>query len=220
MITFIYYFLPTIIYPSYKIMIGGDGKMKTQKIKELAEINSGIRQQKIENPQGKYEYKIITLNVDGEYTRNLENAEVIKTETPLDDMYILKKGDILMMLKPNYLAKTIEFNEKNVTTPLNYVIIHNKDIIPSHLLTFYLNSTDTKKQIARYAEKTLVPILKMSTINQIQIKRIEKNIEKKLSKLISLISRRKKLLKRRETLENQILNYYIKKQESEDYGRL
>ncbi len=96
--------------------------------------------------------------------------EILKTDKQLNEKYLLKKGDIIMRLTPPYTARTIEFDDENITTTSNYAIIKVKNNYPPELLTFYLNSEYTKEQIYKFSEQTSIKVINITNIKNFNIK--------------------------------------------------
>lgn len=180
--------------------------MKEQKIKELAQVYSGTRYHRYQTKTGEYEYKIISYNKNDDYEINLNNTETITTEKPLNKNLLLKKGDIIMKLTPNYLAKVIDSNQKNLIAPNNYAIIKTNDKINPYLLEFYLNSEPIKRQIQRVGEESLIKIIKINDIKEFNIIRKDPKLEELEANMIISFKKRKELIEKQIELEELILN--------------
>lgn len=183
--------------------------MEKQKISEIAEVNSGIRVMRYQNPEGQSEYKILNLNNEKDYKIDFNNAETFQTEKEIPPKYILNKGDIIMKLTPHYTANVIDFEEENLTAPTNYAIIHITGDINPTLLCYYLNSDHIKRQINRVAEESSLKIIKIQNIKNFEIIRNNPEEEEIGAELISTFYKKKELTEKKLQIEEEILNNYL-----------
>lgn len=184
-------------------------KINLIKLKQIAQVHSGLRKSSFKNKENKYEYKIITLNNENNYKIDENKLHRINTDKKIDDKYLLDKGDIILKLTPPYTSNIIEFNENNITTTSNYAIIKVNENYSPEIINFYLNSEYIKKQIYQFADETSVKVINIGNIKDFNI--ILTNIENVeiYEKLILTHKKKKELLENKINLEKDLLEEII-----------
>jgi restriction endonuclease S subunit len=181
--------------------------MKGVSLKDTAEITSGlvinrfIKQKKSSflNKPSKY-YHVTTKSVQDNKI-NLELLEEFESSKMIDERYLLKKGDVLMKLTPPYSAAMVDFVQKNIVFPQNFAVIRTHKNFDSEYLSHILNSKNVQNQLQRVVEGGALPIIKISSLNEIKIRFITLDLQQKYAKLLSLLLKRKELKKRTIELE-------------------
>lgn len=144
------------------------------KLKDLAHISMGlaIARKKAElSSDVQIPYKLVSLksfNSDGIYKHQYSD-DFLSTEN-INDSHLVKKGDILLRLRePNYAVYIDKDYKDLIASSLMAVIkLHDNHIDPLYL-TAYLNSSQTKKQLASDFQSTQIPTIKLSNIAELSI---------------------------------------------------
>lgn len=184
-------------------------KINIIKLKQIAEVHSGLRKSSFKNKENKYEYKIITLNNENISKINKNKLNKIYTDKKIDDKYLLEKGNIILKLTPPYTSNIVEFNEKNITTTSNYAIIKVNENYSPEIINFYLNSEYIKKQIYQFADESSVKVINIGNIKDFDIILTDNENEKTYEKLILTHKKKKKILEKKLNLEKDLLEEII-----------
>lgn len=191
--------------------------MEEIKLENLAKISSGMALKRIsgskrnltaitEDKNGKTdeEYYQITIKSVEDNKVDLNLFEIIKTTKKVDSKYLIRKGDVVMKLTAPYSAAVIDFELKNVVAASNLAIIRVNDRYDPEYLSFILNNKNTRKQLYRFVEGTITPIIKINNLKKIKIKYRDKTEQKIYAKLFRLLSNRLELENRILTIEKQL----------------
>ncbi|MCK9151537.1 restriction endonuclease subunit S [Methanobacterium alcaliphilum] len=176
--------------------------MKEISLSKAAEISSGLvinrfrRKNESSGLKKLYKYQHVTLKSVENNNIDLNLLETIESEREIDDKYLLKKGDIIIKLSPPYNAAFVNFDLGNIVVPQNFAIIRSMDNFDPEYLSYILNSQNIRNQLQRRVEGGALPIIKLSSLNQVKLKQIDLKIQHKYAKLFSLLSRKKELKKR------------------------
>lgn len=192
------------------------------KLENLAKISSGTALKRInaskrnliaiaedKNVETGEEYNQITIKSVEDNKVDLNLLETIKTTKKIDDKYLIRKGDVVMKLTAPYSAAVIDFELKNIVAASNLAIIRVNDRYDPEYLSFILNNKNTRKQLYRFVEGTITPIIKISNLKKIKIKDKDKTEQKIHAKLFRLLSNRLELKKRVLTIEKQLTEEII-----------
>ncbi|MDO5825186.1 MAG: hypothetical protein Q4Q22_02305 [Methanosphaera sp.] len=180
-------------------------KIKNITFKDIADIYSGIRNTQFKNKEKIFKYHSITLTKDNDFEIDIDKSDALYTDKPLDEKYLLRKGNIILRLTPPYTSRLVEFNRDNLTTTSNYAIIKVKEDYSPEVLNFYLNSTYTKKQIYKYCEQTSVKVVNISSIKNFKINNINNYENINYINLLKTFTKKRKLIQKELSLEENIL---------------
>lgn len=171
--------------------------MEKIKLGKILKIKTGLRQIRYKKDEkGKYEYKIIKFKHETTKLINMEELEIKKTNKEINPKYFLKENDIIMKLTPGFDAKRITFNEKNITVPTNYAIIHTNNKINPIILEYILNSKNIKTQLQRSTNPTKFNSINISNIKDLEIPIFNSSEEEILENIIKTFYKRKELFKK------------------------
>ena len=170
---------------------------------EITKVNSGFRQRRYIDEEGMETCKLIKFKQE---TNQFDEIEEIRIHRKLKESYYLNKNDLIMKLTPNFEAKTIDFQEENLTVPINYAIIHNINDLNPVILEYVLNSENIKKQLKRLANPTRINSINIKTIQDLKIPEFNIEEEKILTEIIKNYQEREELLKKELNLYEKQIN--------------
>lgn len=104
--------------------------------------------------------------------------------------YLLKKGDIILKAKSgDNTAALIEEDIENIVPSAHFIIITIKDadIFSSEYLTAYLNSEYAQDYFKKHAEGTALPIVKIKTLEDLDVRIPGKDKQKKIADMYKFI---------------------------------
>lgn len=179
--------------------------MKKTKLKEIATVTSGIRPMRYTEENGEFEYKQLKLKKEYDKPISVDDMEIIKSDKLIDDDHILKKGDIIMKLTPEFDARVFDINADNIIIPHTYALIRVFGDIDPYLLAFYLNGRKIKKQIHILSDSSTMRIMNITNIKNLEIDRKLMKEEKYAANLVKLFYEKKNLIERQLEIEERIL---------------
>lgn len=112
----------------------------------------------------------------------------------VSDKYLLKKGDIILKAKSGEnTAALIEKDVENVVPSVHFIIIQINDtnLISPEYLVAYLNSEYAQDYFKKHAEGTVQPIVKVKTLDELDIKILDLEDQNKISNMSKLIKEEK-----------------------------
>ena len=171
------------------------------KIKNSCSLKSGFqgktREGKVFNM-----IKLKDVNKDGFVKYN--ELESFDTER-MNEKFKLKKGDIILKAKSgDNTAALIKEDIENVVASSHFIVITVKDesIISPEYLVAYLNSEYAQDYFKKNAEGTALPILKIKTLEELDIKVLPIDKQLEIANMYKLIKEEKltmeKLIENRE----------------------
>lgn len=112
----------------------------------------------------------------------------------VNEKYLLKKGDVILKAKSgDNTAAIIEEDIENVVTASHFIIITVNDtsVLSPEYLAAYLNSEYAQDYFKKHAEGTALPIVKIKTLEELEIKVVSLEKQKKIAKMYKLIKEEK-----------------------------
>jgi hypothetical protein len=180
------------------------------KLKTIANISSGLVLARVDSSQSdsfddniKKYYYISQKSVKDNYIEDNE-FEPIYTNKNIEKRYLAQYKDIIMKLTQPYNAAVIDFQRDDVIVPSNFAIIRIKEDYVSVFLAYILNGEDVRRQLKRLVEGSNIPVIKINSLKNINIKKVSKHKQIEYSKLFYLIDYRRKLLDRARELEDNL----------------
>lgn len=167
--------------------------MKTLKISTLREtctLRSGFQGKTKEGNDFK-QIRLKDVTKDG--VIKYEELEEFASEK-VNEKYLLKKGDIIFKAKSgDNTAALISDDVENLVPSVHFIIITINDlsVLDPEYLVAYLNSEYAQDYFKKNAEGTVQPIIKIKTLEELEIKIIEMEEQKKVSSLYNLIKKEK-----------------------------
>nr|WP_288305687.1 restriction endonuclease subunit S [uncultured Romboutsia sp.] len=159
-------------------------------LKYIALLNSGFQGRATEGN----DYRIIKLkDVTKDGVVNYNELANFNSEK-VNEKYILKNNDIIIKAKSgDNTAAIINTDEENVVAASHYIVIRVKDtsIIDPEYLVMYLNSDYVQNYFEIHREGSAIPIIKMKTLEDLQIKVIDIEKQKELAKIYRLLNEEK-----------------------------
>ncbi len=158
----------------------------------------------------KAKYKLFSMKA---YEDDLEKKEYEDFESNdiLNDK-LVKEGDLIFRLlyplKVVYVTKELE----GLLVPSQYCIIRVSDKnYDAGFLKWYLESTDIDKQVTPFLMNTVMPLITVKSIKQLEIPKVELETQKLVGKIIMNWYREKKLVKQLLIEKEKYYNENIKK---------
>lgn len=160
------------------------------KLLELSILKSGFQGKTKEGN----DYKQIGLrNVTKDGVIKFEELESFNADK-VNEKYILKKGDIILKAKSgDNTAAIIEEDIENVVPASHFIIITIKDIsiLNPEYLVAYLNSEYAQNYFKENAEGSVLSIVKIKNLENLDIKIIEMDKQKEIAEIYKLMQKEK-----------------------------
>lgn len=158
------------------------------KLKDFCELRSGYQGTTREGQT----YKLIKLkDVTKDGVINYEDLESFHTEK-IADKYILSKNDLIFKAKSSdNTAALVDCKEDNLVATAHFIIISVKNefmgkVNPTYL-TMFVNSEFAQEYFNKHSEGTALSIVKMSSLEDMDIILPPIDEQDKLSKIYSLM---------------------------------
>jgi len=138
-----------------------------------------------------------------------EELESFSSER-VNEKYLLKKGDIILKAKSgDNTAALIEEDVENVVPASHFIVITVNDtkVLNPEYLVAYLNSEYAQNYFKKHAEGTALPIVKIKTLEELEIKLIPLDKQKDIADMYKLIKEEK--LTMEEIIENRANQFKV-----------
>lgn len=163
------------------------------KILDVCTLKSGFQGKTNEGEA----FKIIKLkDVTKDGVIKYEELESFDSDR-VNEKFLLKKGDIILKAKSgNNTAALIKEEIENVVAASHFIIITVNDysLLSPEYLVAYLNSEYAQDYFKKHAEGTSQPIVKIKTIEALQVKLIELKDQRNIASMYSLIKEEKLIM--------------------------
>lgn len=123
----------------------------------------------------------------------------------VNEKFLLKKGDIILKAKSgDNTAALIKEDIENVVAASHFIVItvNDNSILSPEYLVAYINSEYAQDYFKRHAEGTTLPIVKIKTLEELEIKDIEMDKQLEVANMYNFIKEEKltmeKLIENRE----------------------
>lgn len=186
--------------------------MKT--LKEIAKMSSG-HQGRVSEGNDFKQIKLKDVTRDG--IINYEELTTFSSEK-VNEKYLLKKNDIIIKSKSgDNTAAIIDKDIENTVATAHFIVIRviDENIIDPEYLTMYLNSEYAQDYFKKYSEGTVIPIIKLKTLESLPIKMVSIEKQRELAKIYRLLNEEKvvmqKLIEAREKQFRQHLKGELEK---------
>lgn len=198
-------------------MIGGK---LLEKLCDIANISLGaiISRKKAKSEiEIKAKYKMFSMKC---YEDNLKKNEYedFSSNDILNDK-IVKEGDLIFRLlyplKVAYVTKELE----GLLVPSQYCIVRLTD--PKYDATFlkwYLESSEVDKQVVPFLMNTVMPLITVKSLKQIEIPKVNIEKQRNIGKIIIDWQKEKQLIKQLQTEKEKYYYEIIKKSLGENNG--
>lgn len=171
------------------------------KILDVCTLKSGFQGKKSEGEA----FKIIKLkDVTKDGVIKYEELESFDTDK-MNEKFKLKKGDIILKAKSgDNTAALIKEDIENVVASSHFIVITVNDdsVLSPEYLVAYLNSEYAQDYFKKHAEGTALPIVKIKTLEELDIKELVMEKQLEVSNMYKLIKEEKltmeKLIENRE----------------------
>ena len=150
-------------------------------------------------------FKIIKLkDVTKDGVIKYQELESFNTDK-MNEKFLLKKGDIILKAKSgDNTAALIKEDIEDIVAASHFIVITVNDtsILSPEYLVAYLNSEYAQDYFKKHAEGTTLPIVKIKTLEELQIKELEMDKQLEVASMYNLIKEEKltmeKLIENRE----------------------
>ncbi|MGG7198532.1 TaqI-like C-terminal specificity domain-containing protein [Clostridium butyricum] len=181
------------------------------KLSELCNLISGFQGKTVQgNQYSQIKLKDVTKDGKIKYDQ-LEKFNCDK----VNDKYLLKKGDIILKAKSgDNTAALVDTDIKNIVPASHFIIISVNDtkVITPEYLVAYLNSEYAQDYFKVNAEGTALPIIKIKTLGDLEIKVVELEKQKEIADMYKLMKDEKELMEQiMENREKQFTSYLREK---------
>ena len=171
------------------------------KILDVCTLKSGFQGKTSEGEA----FKIIKLkDVTKDGIIKYEELESFNSDK-VNEKYLLKKNDIILKAKSgDNTAALIKEDIDNVVAASHFIVITVKDenVLNPEYLVAYLNSEYAQDYFKKNAEGTALPIVKIKTLEELDIKEIDMDKQFEVANMYNLIKEEKltmeKLIENRE----------------------
>lgn len=184
-------------------------------LEDITEITIGIvlkRKEAKYQTNDTYEYKIFNIK---SYEEKIEYDSFYSNEDL--ENFVAKKGDILFRL--SFPIKVIEVDEEIEEKLINnqYCIIRmsdkNSKTYNIDFIKWFLESDNAKQQFEKILIGTTIRSVPVAKLRQLEIPKINKDEQEKISKVVNTWNREKylykKMIKEKEKYYNSIINKVI-----------
>ena len=158
--------------------------MKKVKLKEIAEISSGLSYRRYLDEEGE-SFKVIvqrSIKKDGE----LSDFDEIKLKQGFKDRYLSKKGDILM--KMPYPYDVVVVRKDNLIISDRIAIIRLKENYDSSFIAHLLTNAHVKKQLYELGSTERIPHTSIREIKELDLAVPDFKTQNKYGELLDLIN--------------------------------
>ncbi|WP_252231859.1 TaqI-like C-terminal specificity domain-containing protein [Clostridium sp. ZBS15] len=139
-------------------------------------------------------FKIIKLkDVTKDGIVKYEELENFDTEK-MNEKFLLKKGDIILKAKSgDNTAALIKEDIGNIVAASHFIVITVNDdsVLSPEYLVAYLNSEYAQDYFKKHAEGTTLPIIKIKTLEELEIKELAMGKQLEVANMYKLIKEEK-----------------------------
>lgn len=207
------------------IILGNDKGGKMIKLKEIAEIQTGLVLSRKEAAESSNEFEVYRqLNlkaINSEGYIDMELLEEFKANEVLSKDYITRKDDILVRLTSPYTAVLIDENSAGIVVPSHFIIVRaRKEYVLPEYLYWLLNSDRVKLEIAKNISSTTTGAVKPAVYASLVIDELSLEQQKNIATVYSLTKKEAYLYEQlksekeryyKETIKNIYENYKQKR---------
>jgi len=179
-----------------------------KKITEIANILLGYQfRKKIEPADDGTNYVIQIRDFDEHRILHKEGLSRVKIDKPAEQ-YLINKGDVLFLSRGhrNWAASIIDNYEDTITVSHFYVLkIRNASVIPEYI-AWYINQAPAQEYLHNIARRgTHIPIIPLSAFKGLTVDLPDKETQKKIVELSTLMEREKRLLNELQEKRSQLV---------------
>ena len=145
----------------------------------------------------KFKYKLLTLSsLSNEGLINRAYLEDFYSIKELEKEFFTQEGDIVVRLREPIIASYITKNEENILIPSYFGIIRvsNKEFIPQYIASL-INQEKLQKELYKDISGTAVTIIKIQSLSEINIKKMDIEKQKKIGRITELYIKEMELMR-------------------------
>lgn len=170
--------------------------MQYKKLKEIAEIQNGVRIERY--TENKTKQKIIKRT----NKHNTPQIEYQNISQNINKKYHSQKNDIILQTTPpNTILK---LDEKNIIIPMTHIIIRTKENHDPNYIFYLLKNKLIQKNKEIITEGSSLKIIKSNYLGEIKIPILPLKKQKKYGKILDLINKKTNLTTKTIELEKKI----------------
>ena len=161
------------------------------KLNEITTIKLGLvldRKKASMGTESKFSYRVVSLksfNENGIFED--KHCDEFHSNELIKDEYMLNKGDVLLRLREPNFAVYIDSEYKDLIFSSLMVRLRVKDErFNPNFLAHYLNSGIVRRSLSSAVSGTMIPMIKVSDINEIKVPLISHNEQEKIVKYLKL----------------------------------
>lgn len=160
------------------------------KILDVCTLKSGFQGKTSEGEAFKI-IKLKDVTKDGVIKyQELETFDIDK----MNDKFLLKKGDIVLKAKSgDNTAALMKEDIENIVAASHFIVITVNDdsVLSPEYLVAYLNSEYAQDYFKKHAEGTALPIIKIKTLEELEIKELRMDKQLEVANIYNLIKEEK-----------------------------
>lgn len=165
---------------------------------EIAQIKTGLvlrRKKAKADFDIEAKYRLISLNnIEEEGLFNEEAFETFNSNSPLDERYFTKEGDILVRFTHPYTAIYISKKFEGLLIPSSFGIIKVvHSAFMAEFVAWYLNSNIVKQELERAQTGSLIASTNKSILKKLKIKELPLVKQRKITNILHLYQKEKQL---------------------------
>jgi restriction endonuclease S subunit len=176
-------------------------------LKDIAKLSSGFQGKTSEGESFK-QIKLRDVTKNGNI--NYQELESFNSDK-VNEKYLLKKNDIILKAKSgDNTAALINEDVEDIVATSHFIVIRVKDEneLDPEYLAMYLNSEYAQNYFKSYREGTTIPIIKLKTLENLPVKKLDIEKQKELAKIYRLLNEEKETMQKLiETREKQFKAY-------------
>lgn len=179
-----------------------------KKITEIADIQLGYQfRKKIESVDDGTNRVIQIRDFDEHRILHKEGLSRVKIDKPAEQ-YLINKGDVLFLSRGhrNWAASIIDNYENTIAVSHFYVLkIRNASVIPEYI-AWYINQAPAQEYLHNIARRgTHIPIIPLSAFKGLTVDLPDKETQKKIVELSTLMEKEKRLLNELQEKRSQLV---------------
>lgn len=165
----------------------GEFIMNTFKLKEIAEVNSGVTVRRYID-EGSNNFKEVIVQKSIQKGRKLSDLQKMEMSSKLNERYFTVKGDILM--KTPYPNDVVHVSREGLVVGDRIAIIRVSDGFDSSFIAHLLDNVSVRKQLTKLTSSERIPQLSIKDLKEVELQVPDLETQKKYAKVLNLIDER------------------------------
>lgn len=165
----------------------GEFIMNTFKLKEIAEVNSGVTVRRYID-EGSNNFKEVIVQKSIQKGRKLSDLQKMEMSSKLNERYFTVKGDILM--KTPYPNDVVYISQEGLVVGDRIAIIRVSDGFDSSFIAHLLDNVSVRKQLTKLTSSERIPQLSIKDLKEVKLQIPDLETQKRYAKILNLIDER------------------------------